>query len=381
MNERYGDKDVISVAISFSRGSHKDEVEEVIEIIKGFEDGRKKKYSAIIYMDRDNIGGDSFDNKIKSRFSEADIIICLVTNKFLDNDYVLVNERPIIKKFASPTNNKRVIPIIVSRTNNYINSWMGSIRTTTLPNLDALKKPYSHYNNKEDAKNKVQNELHRVFLDFQKKEVAKRIKTKQPQILNYIFLKKIFLLISVFLIVLSVTFYWSKNQEKSDVQKTQNKTFEIEDLEVKESKNYGLDSPTGNSGSDAFKAGSGKQTIEYSIENSPYIQICNSKTGLESNFPRELSSYPYFGQETYGIYESCQGLNVDGYKPCKKDNKWYIVNEKKLQHLLIDMDIDIHHKIYAIRPLLNNVAEVYYYNQNGMFLSSCISLENGKFLD
>jgi len=146
MNERYGDKDVISVAISFSRGSHKDEVEEVIEIIKGFEDGRKKKYSAIIYMDRDNIGGDSFDNKIKSRFSEADIIICLVTNKFLDNDYVLVNERPIIKKFASPTNNKRVIPIIVSRTNNYINSWMGSIRTTTLPNLDALKKPYSHYN-------------------------------------------------------------------------------------------------------------------------------------------------------------------------------------------------------------------------------------------
>ncbi len=380
MDEIYGSRKIISVAISFSRGSHIILIEEIIELIQGFEDGRGKKYTVRVYIDRKNIPGDNFFTKIDENFNKADIIICLITNSFLNNDFIKVVERPIIMNFARQSG-KKVIPIIVSRTNNYVKSWMGSITALTLPMLDATKKPYSHYKNKEDAQNKIRKGLNDVFLEFNQNVTLKRsTKTKISKISNYTTIGKLsltFLVISIIMVVV----YNFKNDENK-IPKLQTIVGENKGYAPKHFDEILFDDRIKNTNENNIKNFEAKlKELENNNSTNLSAQLCNRYSNIELSFPRELANYPYFGKERYGIYESCQGLNIDGYKPCKKNRKWYIVNEEKSKHILINLDIKTHHKIYAIRPLLNNIAEVYFYEETGMFLSLCVSLEDGKLID
>ena len=80
--------------------------------------------------------------------------------------------------------------------------------------------------------------------------------------------------------------------------------------------------------------------------------------------------------EPYGRYESCQGLDENGFKPCKIKRSWFIVNESRNIHHLITIPTRTHKDIYAIRPFRNSIAEVYYYDGTKIYLKFCLDLND-----
>jgi len=80
--------------------------------------------------------------------------------------------------------------------------------------------------------------------------------------------------------------------------------------------------------------------------------------------------------EPYGRYESCQGLDAQGFKPCKKNRRWYIVNEARNIHHRINFDLRTHRDIFAIRPFQTGVAQVFFYDGRMMYLAFCVGLDD-----
>lgn len=381
MNNNYGSLDTISVAISYSRSTHEAYNEAIIEQIMNFE--RRRNYKVSIYIDRLNNPGDDYTRMIQDNFEKADIIICLVSNLFLESDFVRVFERPIIQKCAL-NENKRAIPIIVTRTPNYTESWMGNLRRSTLPTEEAIQKPYSSYSNKRHADKLIEISLDKTFKTFHKQVVSPRVREakeaeKKPIYKNSV-IRKIIIYASCLLLLVLFLIFKSKYGEslhgENEKNVKQNKEESFEQSEEWENDN---DYPLPESQDDTRSV---EEYVHYPkpriySQDLPAIKMCLSKSSMETPFPRDLSMYPYFGKQPYGTYESCQGLNETGYKPCKRNRIWFIVNEEKDQHLKLKVDRETQDKIYAIRPLLNNVAEVYFYDESGMYLSFCISLDDG----
>lgn len=375
MNATYGSPDVISVAISYSRSTKERYNEAIIDIIMGFEDGRTSKdYNVSVFIDRRNIPGDDYEMKIDRRFSQADIIICLVSNNFINHRFIQENERPIIQNFAK-RKDKRAIPIIVTRTNFYSETWMGNIKRTTLPNETGVKYPYSSYSNENYPQKLIKDGLDRVFKEFHNEIVKPRTRSR---VVNPIIIPKIVfshklvarIINSTVLILCILLVYESLSYQEKDIPLIpidENKLENLNNKDIERTRDrdrHNLPSDYNNNDNRINR-------------NLPGVKQCQSKSSMETSFPRNLSIYPYFGKESYGRYESCQGLNKNGYKPCKKKRSWYIVNELKNQHLYLKVDRETHLKIYAIRPLLDNIAEVYFHDGNDMYLSFCISMDDG----
>lgn len=80
--------------------------------------------------------------------------------------------------------------------------------------------------------------------------------------------------------------------------------------------------------------------------------------------------------EPYGRYESCQGKDAQGNKPCKRNRRWYIVNEASNIHHQINFTERTHKDIYAIRPFRNGLAQVYFYDGRQMYLEFCVGLDD-----
>lgn len=75
-----------------------------------------------------------------------------------------------------------------------------------------------------------------------------------------------------------------------------------------------------------------------------------------------------------GYYDSCQPVDAYGNRPCKRALRYYIVNEVRNEHRLIDYPYPQHLSIYAIRPFERGVARTFGY-ERGMFPTYCIDLE------
>lgn len=396
MNENYGSLDTISVAISYSRSTKEEYNEAIIDLIMDFQ--HRRKYKVSVYFDRHNNAGDNFTKVIVDNFEKADIIICLVSNLFLENEFIRVFERPIIQDCAFATD-KRAIPIIVTKTKDYVQSWMGNIRRSTLPTAEAIQKPYSYYSNKKHADNLIRNSLDKTFKAFNKQVVSPRVRraveeSEKKPIPRKSDLKKItiyasyVLLFILFLILISIygESFQEKNELLPELDEKEKENFDQDDKknfdpneDLENDKNYPL--PENQDDKEDSKEYVYIPSPRFYNQNSPTIKMCLSKSSMETQFPRDLSMYPYFGRQPYGDYESCQGLNETGYKPCKKNRIWFIVNEEKDHHLKLKVDKETQNKIYAIRPLLNNVGEVYFYDESGMYLSFCISLDDGEQIE
>lgn len=102
-------------------------------------------------------------------------------------------------------------------------------------------------------------------------------------------------------------------------------------------------------------------------------------SGINSRNYRQLpATYGkgVFRTESYGQYESCQGLDAQGFKPCKKNRRWYIVNEGQGVHHRINFDVETHKDIFAIRPFRAGLAQVFFYDGRVMYLAFCVGLDD-----
>lgn len=386
----YSDPATIAVAISFSRGYGEKYRRAIINTI--LEQKLKRKYNVKIYADYSNNGGDNIDPEINWYFRNADIIICLVSNGFLKNTYVNEFERPIIVDFGQYSRtDKKVIPIIMTRTSNFESSWMGNIRITTLPDLEALKKPFSSYPFKLFAHSKIAGGLEKAFLDFQDKVVIPRLgsnyvyepKNTSKKYVVYILLAFILL----FLVYLGATSYIEtrerERQEEIEQERIQQELARQQELRRRKLEEEKLQTDILRREQEKIKRvedqRDDKQVEEIAVREEQLVfEECNAMSSQSESFPRNLSDYKYFGKENYGRFESCQGLNKDGWKPCKRNRNWYMVNEKLNKNLKLKINREMHKDIFAIRPLHNGVAEVYYHDGKNMYLSYCVTIDSGE---
>ena len=378
----YGSKEVISVAISFSRKTDDELRGEILDLIKRFQDDRRRKYKVRVFQDIDTTYGIGYEDAIPEKFRKADIIICLVSSKFLTTEFIIDHESSIIKSFHQQKD-KRVLPIIVTKTKNYENTWLGQLSITVLPEKDAIKEPYSNYKDIPYRKKLLKKNLDKAFIAYQKEVVNKRNKKKFFDKSSWITTDQkkssykntpLFVLIilgiviSIFLILRQSTkqtiILTDPPNKTKDLTANEPSSIDTAELSTEEPIKKIVDH--------------GSKSLLTCDPELPIVQYCKSLSNETHDFPRDISLYSYFGKEGYGIFDSCQGLDKYGNKPCKKDRRWYIVNQRLGTYRKLDLDIATHKKIYAIRPWLNNVAEVYFYENGAMCLEFCISMDDGK---
>jgi hypothetical protein len=95
-----------------------------------------------------------------------------------------------------------------------------------------------------------------------------------------------------------------------------------------------------------------------------------------STYQSTVNPIGVYRTESYGRYESCQGRDAQGNKPCKRNRRWYIVNEASNIHHQINFTERTHKDIYAIRPFSNGLAQVYFYDGRRMYLEFCVGLDD-----
>lgn len=378
--DNFYNNDTISVAISYSRKSNKNEVNRIIEAIHELK--KKRSYNIEIYIDKINRPGSLFKNEITEKFRSADIIICLVTNKFLNHPFVLEFERPIIiDKHDNYPGVETVIPIIVGRTSDYINSWLGQLELTTLPSTTC--KAFVDYDTKDHPTDLIKNKLDDIFNNFQNRIVNNRIDVSGFNHKERDYTGVIVLLVAIALISVLYFTFKSENISEEPIINTINPNYLIDTndyiIEYREPLKYN----NNRAQNDTFETKVQDFINEKRISELQKVGVdmCSEKSNTNVFFPRDIVDYGYYGKEKYGVYESCQGLNESGYKPCKKNREWYIVNEKEDLHIKLDFDSRTHKDIFAIRPLLNGIGEVYYHDGQSKYLSFCISLSDGEIYD
>ncbi len=101
-------------------------------------------------------------------------------------------------------------------------------------------------------------------------------------------------------------------------------------------------------------------------------------TSNRNNYPASSPSgvYRRYLPPGYGRYESCQGRDAQGNRPCKRNRRWYIVNEARNIHHQINFTETTHKDIYAIRPFRDGLAQVFFYDGRQMYLEFCVGLDD-----
>lgn len=375
--ERYFNDDVISVAISYSGRSHQEEFLQMRKVLKDIRRIRTT-YTIDVFVDWDLNAGSHFKDKIPTYFNNADVIICLVTKEFLKNDFINSIEKPIIQK-KHRHKNSVVVPIIISRVD-YPNSWLFGLEIVTLP---YRLKPVVNFPNRYDAWARITDGLHKVFLSFQQNIVENRVKRKSKKqpfpIPSIPSITKVIISGTALTLLAIAIFPKDQNPELPNPPGPDPPIVVIPpDLPVDPPiTTDSLDLPTEFEKETVVK----KSKTEISEDLSELISIQDRSCINDPDFPRSLSSYSYYGKEQYYTYESCQGINRFGYKPCKKNKVWYIVNERLDKHTILNVDPKIHDAIYAIRPFSDDIAEVYFFDGQKKYMAFCISLNDGEIIN
>lgn len=128
---------------------------------------------------------------------------------------------------------------------------------------------------------------------------------------------------------------------------------------------------------------SGQRTRSYLLSMPSPQNSSRSASPSTYSQPTPLSSSPSKAvapTKYYGRYESCQGRDAQGNRPCKVNRRWYIVNEAKGLHHLIDIPVVTHKQIFAIRPFREGLAEVFFFDGRQMYLEFCLDL-NDRVID
>lgn len=377
-------KKTINVFVSYAQREQKWAFSKLLEILEYIEVTNKSKFNLEIHYDRRFEAGRNFDKDIADLLRKSEIIVVLVTQRFLLSPYIYRNERPLIIEAANKK--KNVIPVIVGvNPIDYKESWLAALHVTTLP---------SHLNEI------ITSSTHMLWAEVKlglKKKILSTHKAKSNLLgagSSDGCSRKLLLGLGI-TVVLVVLFpniqNWIKNYTKQTTEvvtptppappfnpnppappKPSPAPHVIDDPIVDE---YDDESDSRNRRRENILPNPEKKrrpTFEPELEKLvKYYEINDVQ-----KIPRPLGGHPYHGAEPYGRYESCQAVNSKGYKPCKKGQRWFLVNEVKNIHHKISFPDIMHKQIYAIRPYYDDFAEVYFHNGTEMYLIFCLDMED-----
>jgi len=124
---------------------------------------RPLKNKITTWYDQDITAGEEWDAKIKNELRSSDIVLCLISVDFINTDYIIYQELPIMLERESEGLTK-VIPVILREC-----PWID----TDLVKFQALPgkgEPITKYNNSEEAYMEVYNGLKKVVEELAAKE-------------------------------------------------------------------------------------------------------------------------------------------------------------------------------------------------------------------
>lgn len=379
-----GSKRTIRIFISYAQKGPEWGIRETDEILRKFRDFRSDFPCEIHYFWDDFLeAGRRFTKRIKKELRQADIVLLLITRKFFSSPYINQYEKPIIQKLHN--SGKSVIPIIIGDTN-YKREWVYKLGVKTLP------KGIEHIIFNSRQRDTLWSLVEEGLEEAIRKTYARILEEPEdasPEESKRVLIEQVGCIFIFLAVAVSSYFLYSSIPAQEDVSDRNKPGVDV------------IDNPPTEYGPETSRVDSTAQdrtqnrTQERSdiftppktlpqIRETTVREIDPSIQDLVSYYefngvqpvPRTLGKFGYFGAQAYGQYESCQAINRNGYKPCKKNRHWYLVNEKKNIHHLISFPEPIHKDIYAIRPYYDDFAEVYFHDGENMYLRFCIDLED-----
>lgn len=371
----------IIVFVSYAHASPSWAIEEIEKMLQSFQKRRTADYQLQYFTDSLlKLGGD-YNDQILGHLRSADVVLLLITRDFFYSDYIDQLERPIIVTKTK----ERIIPIIAGF-NNYKNEWIHDLNLPTIPRgpESPIRSAQPYY--RDEDLTIVQEKLHEclkeTYLSVNRYTRSKTRISRSPSKLSTTHYIGFVLLAIVVAIML---FYWQYSGEN------------VQERNIVPSGGYEppSDAPVPRRLSDLPTSQQDISKVEEDpgitqqqgteLANPNFIPAKYDEITVSDLSPSRrrairgqpvMVGYTYYGKEPYGRYESCQGLDRNGFKPCKLDRRWYIVNESRDIHHVIPFPVETHKRIFAIRPFREGVAEVYFYNGETMYLEFCVGLND-----
>ncbi|MFK8161069.1 MAG: hypothetical protein AB8H12_01290 [Lewinella sp.] len=367
---------IVNVFVSFREVGDAGGINQVIDILAALnvEHTRKKAFELRHFYDR-TLAHNRYDAEVAIGMQKADLVIVLDTQSYVGNEYILKHERPWIE-LASNDYGKEVLvlhlePPLVSP------NWVTRLNAISLPAEpgkvfygDARKKALWPIVSEEieDAAFRIaerkKNAALAAFRPLVPAAAAAEGEDPPEETISTFTWVGLFIMVAALTWVLGL--YLTSPELTDRVSDAQPITFNEESAR-RGGRSY-LDPTRGLADEPAARA-----PVIYGNGSGP--------NGAGSNYPNPayqstVNPIGIYRTESYGRYESCQGRDAQGNKPCKRNRRWYIVNEARNLHHRINFTERTHKDIYAIRPFSNGLAHVYFYDGRQMMLEFCVGLDD-----
>jgi hypothetical protein len=367
---------IVNVFISFREVGDAGGINQVVDILAALnvEHTRRKAFELHHFYDR-TLAYDRYDTDVAIGLQKADLIIVLDTQAYVSNHYILKHERPWVE-LASNDHRKEVLilhlePPLVSP------NWVTRLKAASVPD-EAGKVFDGHARNKE-LWPIVEEEIEDAAFRIAERKKAAALAAFRPlapaaaaaeegdlpeeEISSFTWVG---LAIMIGALAWALSLHFTGPETVARVSDSVPITFNEE-----------TDRRGGQSYLDPSR-GLADEPVEARPSSYNNGQTANGSGSYYPNptYQSTVNPIGVYRTETYGRYESCQGRDAEGNKPCKRNRRWYIVNESQNIHHRINFTERTHKDIYAIRPFSNGLAQVYFYDGRRMLLEFCVGLDD-----
>ncbi|WP_020566681.1 hypothetical protein [Neolewinella persica] len=367
---------IVNVFISFREVGDAGGINQVIDILAALnvEHSRRKAFELRYFYDR-TLAFDRYDKGVTVNLEKADLVIVLDTQAYVGSEYIEEHERSWVE-LASNDYKKEVLvlhlePPLIST------SWVTRLLATEVPE-EPGKFFYGHARKKElwpivseeieDAAFRIAERKKTAALAAFRPLVPAAVASGggvQPEETISTF-TWVGLLIMVMSVAWGLGLYFTGPDATTLVRASGPITFNEESAR-RGGRSY-LDPVRGLADEPMARA--------LSVNGNGGAVNGGSNYYPSPAYQSTVNPVGVYRTETYGRYESCQGRDAQGNKPCKRNRRWYIVNEARDIHHQINFTERTHKDIYAIRPFSNGLAQVYFYDGRQMYLEFCVGLDD-----
>ena len=367
---------IVNVFISFREVGDAGGINQVVDILAALnvEHTRRQAFELRYFYDR-TLAFDRYDKGVALKAQKADLIIVLDTQSYVDNQYILKHERPWVE-LASNDYQKEVLilhlePPLASP------NWVTALNAASLPD-EAGKVFDGHARNKalwpivteeiEDAAFRIAERKKAVALAAFRPLVPAAAAAEQGDLPE----EGISSFTWVGLAIMIGALAWALSLHFTGPEAG---------VRVSDSGPITFNEETDRRGGQSYldpSRGLADEPVEARPSTYNNRQATNGSGSYYPNPTYQSTANPIgiYRMEPYGRYESCQGRDAQGNKPCKRNRRWYIVNEARNLHHRINFTERTHKDIYAIRPFSNGLAKVYFYDGRQMMLEFCVGLDD-----
>lgn len=362
----------VNVFISFREVGEVGGINDVVDILAGLNVAYSQRFELNFFYDR-TLTYHRYDKDLSRQLFAADLIIVLNTRKYAADPYILAHERPWIE-LACNDPEKEVLVLQIGPLSE-VHYWPEELAQANF--IPYAENEVFYSNPRRKALWPIVEsdllDLISSIADQKRADQLERLRAKLPAIIQEEEEElpeettTVFSMFAMAAMVLFVVgFLVTKYTSFDPTARVSNSTPITFNQETKRPGGRSYPAPLALAG----------------LAPSPNTYAGGSGTGVSAgNYPT-ISSSPVIAPKGvylpsgYGRYESCQGRDAQGNRPCKKNRRWYIVNEARNVHHRINFTERTHKDIYAIRPFREGLAQVYFYDGRRMYLEFCVGLDD-----